>query len=382
MRSLRVFGQEQRYQHNFELASAKARQTSIQLERLDALVSPAIQIGYFAILIGVILASDLMGVSVAATLAAVALLYRLQPHLRELEGNFLEVAQLKAPTRNVLSMLDRSDKIYLGSGTRPFSGLRQEIRFESVCFTYSGAASRTLDDLSFTIPAGSVTALVGTSGAGKTTIVNLLLRLYRQESGSIMVDGVPLEQLSRKSWLSKIAAAGQDVDLIEGTVKDNLNLALTSADLQAMRAAAKTARILDLIDSLPEDFDSWIGQQGLKLSGGERQRVGLARAMLRDPDILVLDEATNALDGGVEHEIWAAIRRKLSGHTLLVITHRLETIMSADQIICIGSGRVLESGSPAELLSHPASILWTLTRDATSPNSAPDPCEKPRAAPA
>jgi ABC-type multidrug transport system fused ATPase/permease subunit len=177
--------------------------------------------------------------------------------------------------------------------------------------------------------------------------------------------------------LSKIAAAGQDVDLIEGTVKDNLNLALPGADLHAMRAAAKTARILDLIDSLPEDFDSWIGQQGLKLSGGERQRVGLARAMLRDPDILVLYEATNALDSGVEYEIWAAIRRKLAGRTLLVITHRLETIMSADQIICIGSGRVLEAGSPAELLSRPASILWTLTRDPTSPKSASDAYGRP-----
>jgi subfamily B ATP-binding cassette protein MsbA len=363
MRALRVFGQEQRYQQSFELASAEVRQTSIELERLDALVSPAVQIGYFAVLVGVILVSDPMGISVAGTLAAVALLYRLQPHLRELESNFLRAAQLKAPTRNVLSLLDRSDKTYLASGAMPFSGLSHEIRFEGVCFTYTGARSRSLDQISFTIPAGSVTALVGTSGAGKTTIVNLLLRLYRQESGSIIVDGIPLEELSRTSWLSRIAAAGQDVDLIEGTVQDNLNVALPDADLAAMRAAAKTASILNLIESIPEGFDGWIGQRGLKLSGGERQRIGLARAMLRDPDILILDEATNALDSGLEHEIWGAIREKLASRTLLVITHRLETIMSADQVICIGSGRVLESGSPVELRSRPASVFWKLLRD-------------------
>ena len=360
MRALRAFGQEQRYQHSFELASAEVRQTSIAFERLDALVSPVVQIGYLLLLVVIVLVSDPIGVSFAAALAFVALLYRLQPHVRELQSNLLRAAQLEAAARSIMSVLDRSDKTYLTSGLTSFGGLCREIRFDAVSFTYAGALSPSLNQISFAIPAGAVTALVGISGAGKTTIVNLLLRLYQQDFGSIAVDGVRLDEVSRTSWLSRIAAAGQDVELIEGTVQDNLLVAQPGADLAAMRAAAETAGILDLIESLPKGFDSWIGQQGLKLSGGQRQRFGLIRALLRDPDILILDEATNALDSGLESEIWGAIRQKLAGRTMLVITHRLEMVMSADQVIYIGSGRVLESGSPAELCSCPGSLVSRL----------------------
>jgi ABC-type multidrug transport system fused ATPase/permease subunit len=201
------------------------------------------------------------------------------------------------------------------------------------------------------------------SGSGKTTIVNLLLGLYRPDSGSILVDGIRLEKLSRKDWLSKITAAGQDVELIEGTVGDNLRVAQPDADLSAMRMAAETASILETIEDLPHGFDSWIGQQGLKLSGGQRQRLGLARALLRDPEILILDEATNALNSSLENDVLYAIRRKLYRRTLIIITHRLETAMSADQVICIGSGRVLESASPAKLRSRPSSVFWTLLKE-------------------
>jgi len=208
------------------------------------------------------------------------------------------------------------------------------------------------------------------SGAGETTIVNLLLRLYREDSGSILADDVCLEEFTRASWLSRIAAAGQDVELIEGTVRDNFRVASAEADLPAMRLAAKAAGILDVIEGLPQGFDSWIGQQGLRLSGGQRQRLGLARALLRDPDILILDEATSALDSALEHEIRGAIRQKLAGRTLLVITHRLEAIMSADQVICIGSGRVLDCGSPAELRSRSASAFWKVQSDVSDAREA------------
>jgi subfamily B ATP-binding cassette protein MsbA len=357
MRALRIFGQEQRYQRAFELASAEVRRASMAFERLNALVSPAVQIGYLALLAVIVLASDPMGVSFAATLAFVALLYRLQPHVHDLESNLLRAAQLEASARSVMGMLDRSDKTYLASTSTPFAGLHREIRFESVSFSYAGALSPSLDQISFRMSAGSVTALVGMSGTGKTTIVNLLLGLYRPDSGSIVVDGIRLDELNRTSWLSRIAAAGQDVELIEGTVLDNLRVASPEAGLPAIRSAARTARILDAIESLPQGFDSWIGQQGLKLSGGQRQRLGVARALLRNPDVLILDEATNALDSRLENEIWGAIRRELAGRTLLVITHRLETIMSADQVICIGSGRVLDCGSPAQLRSSSASAF-------------------------
>jgi ABC-type multidrug transport system fused ATPase/permease subunit len=369
MRALRTFAREALYQHRFETASAQVRRTSLKFERLYALAAPSVQLGYLLLLVAIVFVGGPLGVSFVGTLAFVALLYRFQPYMRELQGNLLSIAQLQASVASVLGMLDRSDKTYINSGSTPFCGLRSKIRFDAVSFTYAGAPLPSLDRVDFTVPAGSVTALVGMSGAGKTTIVNLLLGLYRPSAGAILVDGVPIDGIRRTDWLSRVSAAGQDIDLIEGTVGDNLRVAQTDADLAAMRRAAKTARILETIESLPDGFDSWIGQQGLKLSGGQRQRLGLARALLRDPDILILDEASNALNSGLEAEILNAIRRQLNGRTLIIITHRLETAMSADQVVCLASGRVVESGSPAELRARPESLFWTLI--------APDKQESP-----
>lgn len=348
MRALRAFAQEARYQREFETASAQVRQTSITFERLHALVSPAVQLGYLLLLVAIVFAGTPLGVSFAGTLTFLALLYRYQPYARELQSNLLSIAQLQASVASVMSVLDRSDKIYVTSGGKTFNGLQRELRVESVSFTYAGASSSSLDRISFIIPAGSVTALVGKSGAGKTTIVNLLLGLYRPDSGSILVDGVPLKELRSEDWLTKISIAGQDAELVEGTVKDNLRVAQPEADLEAMRDVGETARILETIENLPHGFDSWIGQHGLQLSGGQRQRLGIARALLRNPDILILDEATNALNNSLEQEILSSVRHRLAGRTLIIVTHRLETAMSADQVICIDAGHVVEYSSPAK----------------------------------
>jgi ABC-type multidrug transport system fused ATPase/permease subunit len=364
MRTLRAFSQEVRYQHAFERASAQVRRTSLAFERLYALVAPAVQLGYLLLLVAIVLVGQPLAVSFAATLAFAALLYRFQPYVRELQSNLLSIAQLQTSVAGVTGMLDRCDKSYITSGSARFCGLQSGIRFQNVTFAYAGASSPSLDQVSFTVPAGSVTALVGASGAGKTTIVNLLLGLYRPASGSILVDGIRLQELRREEWLSKIATAGQDVELVEGTVGDNLRVARPNADVSAMRVAAEIAGILETIEDLPDGFDSWIGEQGLQLSGGQRQRLGLARALLRDPDILILDEATSALNSTLEDDILRAIRHKLGGRTLLIITHRLETAMSADQVICIGSGQVLESASPTELRGRPSSAFWALLNDA------------------
>lgn len=364
MRALRAFGEEARYQKGFEIASAGVRETCIAFERLHALVSPAVHVGYLLLLVAIVFIGNPMGVTFVATLAFVALLYRFQPYVRELRSNLLLIAQLQTSVASVIGILDRSDKIYIRSGSSTFCGLKDEIRFERVSFTYAGAPAPSLDGVSFAIPAGSVTAFVGMSGAGKTTIVNLLLGLYQPNTGQILVDGIPLDELSRTNWLSKIASAGQDVELVEGTIGDNLRLAQPDADVSAMRAAANAVNMLETIENLSDGFDCWIGQQGLKLSGGQRQRLGLARALLRDPDILILDEATNSLNSSLESEIWAGIRRRMTGRTFVLITHRPETAMTADQVICIDSGRVIEVVSRTELQANPRSVSWTFLRDA------------------
>ena len=360
MRALRVFGFQQRYRQGFEAASASVRRTSVAFERLHAFVSPAIQAGYLLILVVIVEAGVFTDIPFMVVLTFIALLYRLQPNVRELQSNSIALVQLEPSLLSIIGMLDRRNKTYLTEGEAVFAGLKREIRFENVSFTYNGRPAPSVDRVSFSIPAGAVTAIVGPSGAGKTTIINLLLGLYRQDTGSILFDGVPIHEFSAASWFSKVAAAGQDLELIEGTVRDNLLIARPDAELGALRDATETALIADTIERLPDGFDSWIGQHGLQLSGGQRQRLGLARALLKRPDILILDEATSALSSAVEHQILHAIRKQHPYRTLVLVTHRLETAMLADQVICLAGGRVVETGSPSELRIRKGELLRLL----------------------
>ena len=282
--------------------------------------------------------AEARGISFATTLACVALLYRLQPHMRELEGHLIHLAQLEPEMRAVLGMLDQAGAAGPPAGGLPFAGMREGVRFAEVTFTHPGAARPALAGVSFSIPVGRTTAIVGESGAGKTTIVNLLLRLYAADAGAVLVDGVPLERLSRPDWLSRTAVAGQDVELIDGTVAENIRMARPEAGDAEVRAAAALAGALGFIEALPEGFESWIGQQGLNLSGGQRQRLGIARAVLRDPDLLILDEATNALDAALEDGIRARLRRAFAGRTLVLVTHREDVALTADHVVRLQGG--------------------------------------------
>jgi ABC-type multidrug transport system fused ATPase/permease subunit len=362
MRTIRAFGQESLHHRAFVESSAIARRNSLQLDRLYAVLNPVTEIGYLAILCFIIGAAGWLQASFATTLAAVALLYRLQPHVRELEGNLLYLAQIEPQLHSVRAMLDRRDKEYLPAGERPISRFGCEVRFDNVSFAYRGAREVALRNASFTIRAGATTALVGPSGAGKTTIVSLLLRLYAPNSGCISVDEVNLQELRRSEWLGMIAVSGQDIDLIEGTLQDNILMARAGASEAEVANAARIAGLNELIEALPDGYENWIGQQGLNLSGGQRQRLGLARAVLRDPQLLILDEAMSALDRGLESDIRAALNKHFAGRTVLLITHRLETVLSADHVICIDQGRVQEEGSPEDLLSNPAGALSRLLR--------------------
>lgn len=354
LRTIRAFAQEERYQSAFERHSAEARATSFALERLYALVNPATEIGYFALLCLIVAVAEMFAIPFATTLACVALLYRLQPHMRELEGHLLHLAQLEPEMRAVLAMLDDGGETASAPAPLPFRGLRDSVRFEDVTFTHAGALRPALTATSFAIPAGRITAIVGESGAGKTTIVNLLIRLYSPDSGRIMVDGVPLDRLARADWLTRLAVAGQDVELVEGTIAENIRMSRPEADEAELRAAAAAAGALGFIEAQPEGFASWIGQQGLNLSGGQRQRIGIARAVLRNPEVLILDEATNALDAGLEDEIRGNLRRLFAGRTLLLITHRMETAETADHVVLVRDGRIAASGRPASVLARRA----------------------------
>lgn len=351
LRTIRAYGQEELHQQRFTRSSAEARAISIALTRLSSLLQPLTEVGYLGMLCVIIAGSSVWGGNFAITLAAVALLYRLQPHAHGVENNLLHIAQIEPQLRSLRMMLEKGDKEYATSGDRPLHALERGIRFDRVTFKYEGAAAPVLQDVTFAIPAGVTTAIVGASGAGKTTIINLLLGLYRPSSGMICVDDVPMDALRRSDWLRLLAVAGQDVDLIEGTVIDNIRMANEAATVEEVVAASRTAGVSEFIETLPEGYDTWIGQQGLRFSGGQRQRLGLARALLRNPTFLMLDEAMSELDRGLENRIKRAIEDRFWGKTILLVTHRLDTVLDADHIVCIENGRVAAEGSPRDLLA-------------------------------
>ena len=215
---------------------------------------------------------------------------------------------------------------------------RREFSFDNVSFIYPEADSITLSPISFELPCGRTTAIVGPSGAGKTTIVNLMLKLLEPSTGSIIVDGINLNRISRVSWLQQIAVSGQDMELIDGSIIDNVRLARPEASEADVAEALATVGIEEFVHTLPQKCHTQIGERGLRISGGQRQRIALARALICRPQILVLDEATNALGVESQEHIFARIREWSSDVTIILIDHRPEMLDSADHVVVLGNG--------------------------------------------
>ena len=223
-----------------------------------------------------------------------------------------------------------------------------ELVFKNVSFAYE-EDQPVLKDVSFTQQPGSKIALVGESGEGKTTITNLMLRLYDPQSGAITIDGNDTSTVTQKSLRQNIAVVFQEATLFSGTVKENIAYGRPGAALKDIRAAAKAANALSFIEKLPQGLDTLVGERGMKLSGGQKQRIAIARALLKNAPILILDEATSSLDSKSENEVQEALEKLMKGRTTLIIAHRLSTIAGVDQIITLKKGKVDEVGTPAEL---------------------------------
>ena len=357
MRTIRAFGQEETHQKRFDLSSAAARDVDIKGMQLTLLLDPLTEVGYLVIVGIIIVGSQSFGISFATALTCVALLYRLQPHVRELEGVRLKLLQLEPQLHSVRSILEEEVNDREASGGVAIQAIKRGIRFEGVTFSYREGGPPALDQVSFEIPAGVTTALVGASGSGKTTVVNLLLRLYVPDSGVTYVDDTPLEEVNRTDWLKLIAVAGQDVDLIDGSVLDNIKMADIRASDEAIATALEIVGISELMESLPDGYNTWVGPQGLRFSGGQRQRIGLARAALHNPKFLILDEAMNAMDLALEKRVRRAIDIHFAGCTILLITHRLETVLNSEHVIWIDDGRIVAEGKPGEMLLDNESAL-------------------------
>lgn len=278
--------------------------------------------------------------------AALGLLGPLR-HLAALNG---PVARMMAAGESVFAMIDSEAEVETGS--RTLERARGDVCFDGVTFRYPGAAAAAVESLTLNVRAGEMVALVGPSGAGKTTLINLLPRFIEPTDGRILLDGVPLRDVTRGSLRAQMALVSQDVMLFDDSIAANISFGATrgASDAQ-IRAAAEAAFLMPWIDSLPEGLGTRIGENAVKLSGGQRQRLSIARALLKDAPILLLDEATSALDSDSERYIQASLERLMKGRTTFVVAHRLSTIERADRIVVMEGGRIVEQGSHAHLLA-------------------------------
>ncbi|HEV7754015.1 MAG TPA: ABC transporter ATP-binding protein [Baekduia sp.] len=230
--------------------------------------------------------------------------------------------------------------------------VRGEVRFEDVTFGYDDEVAPTLDGIDLDVSPGSFTAIVGETGSGKTTLAYLAARLYDVRSGRVTIDGVDVRDASFASLARTVGLVSQDTYLFHATVRENLRFARPDATDDELEAAARAAQIHDLISSLPEGYDTVVGERGYRFSGGEKQRIAIARVVLRNPPVLVLDEATSALDTETERAVQDALDRLAAGRTTIAIAHRLSTIRDADQIVVLDGGRLVERGTHEELLER------------------------------
>jgi ATP-binding cassette, subfamily B, bacterial MsbA len=279
-----------------------------------------------------------------------ALLLAYQP-LKSLANLNASLQEGLAAAHRIFQVLDVEPTIRDMPGAQPLRVAGGEICFDQVRFGYSPGAV-ALDGVSLTVPAGRTVALVGASGAGKSTILNLIPRFFEIEDGSIAIDGQDIHSVTLSSLRGAIAIVAQEVTLFDDTLRANIAYGRFGAPMHDIEAAARAAGIDGFIRELPDGYDTQVGEHGVRLSGGQRQRIAIARAMLKDAPILLLDEATSALDSESERQVQTALRTLIRGRTTLVIAHRLSTVQGADLIHVVDRGRIVESGRHAELLAR------------------------------
>ena len=294
-------------------------------------------------------------VGVGAVAAATAMAFRLNGISHWVMWEMATLFEHIGTVQDGIATLSKAKAVVDKPGAQPLRVPRGEVRFEQVVFAYGGAR-KIVDGLSFTITPGQKIGLVGRSGAGKSTVVNLLLRLYDLEGGRILIDGQDIAGVTQESLRRHVGMVTQDISLLHRSVRDNIVYGRPDATDAEMLRAAERAEAHDFIGGLSDAkgrhaYDAHVGERGVKLSGGQRQRVAIARVMLKDAPILLLDEATSALDSEVEAAIQQSLYRLMEGKTVVAIAHRLSTIMAMDRLIVMDQGRIVETGSHAELLA-------------------------------
>ena len=281
----------------------------------------------------------------------ILILFSVLGPIRNLSNVSVELQKGFASADRVFDVLDTPISIRSKPGAVKISELNDKISFNDVCFNYDGTDS-VIKNISFKIKKGTVTALVGSSGAGKSTVADLIPRFYDVVDGSVSIDGVNVKDIEIRSLRQMMGIVSQETILFNDTIGSNIKYGLQNVSEERMKNAAKNANALDFINEQPEGFNTVIGEKGVRLSGGQRQRIAIARGILKNPPILILDEATSSLDTESEHLVQIAIDNLMAERTVLVIAHRLATVENADNILVMDNGKIVASGTHQELLSQ------------------------------
>ncbi|AFZ23965.1 ABC-type multidrug transport system, ATPase and permease component [Cylindrospermum stagnale PCC 7417] len=346
-----------------EVESDAYRQSNAKAITLSAAFVPLIRmlilVGFTALLLYGGMAAVAGKMSVGAYSVLVFLIQRLLWPLTRLGETFDQYQRAMASTNRVMDLLDTPIAIDAGNIDLPVDLVRGAVEFQNVTFAYNERLA-VVKNLSLDIPAGNTIAIVGSTGSGKSTLVKLLLRFYEVQTGKITLDGVDLQKLNLRDLRRCIGLVSQDVFLFHGTVADNIAYGSFEATEPEVIMAAKVAEAHDFISRLPQGYETIVGERGQKLSGGQRQRIAIARAVLKDPPILILDEATSAVDNETEAAIQRSLERITANRTTIAIAHRLSTIRNADCIYVIEHGELVESGTHEQLLEKNSiySSLW------------------------
>lgn len=355
IKQLTVFGVKERWLRRFHDASRAYGRAFVKNMTLQSLTGPLVETAAMTMIFGSVLVLKwLTPAQITANLPMMAgfamAAVKLLPSFTQISVARMEFISNMPDMEAVHSVRDIPLGPAPGHGRR-FASLSQSIRFSDVHFNYPGR-EELLRAVNLDIPKHKTVAIVGESGSGKTTLLNLLLGLYQPGRGRLTVDGADLQELDLGDWLAKIAVVTQDTFIYHATVSDNIVFGRTGYSAADIAKAAKIAQAHDFISSLPQGYETPVGERGMKLSGGQQQRLAIARAVLGNPDILICDEATSALDTESENAVQSAIAAASEGRTVILVSHRLSTLSNADLIAVIHEGRIVEQGTPKELLKH------------------------------
>jgi subfamily B ATP-binding cassette protein MsbA len=341
IRAIRIFGQAERELERFAEASEGVRRALFRTMRLTVSVVPLVEVLISILFVAILLAAYFLGDSIPKLTAFLVLLARAQPQAHTISRSRMEFASRLASVDRVNWLLGQQARPVAGS--RAIARIDKPIRFDGVSYEYPDGTTG-LQHVNVTIRPGVATALVGASGAGKSSFVDLIARLAEPRSGTIYHGDEPIGSFDAESWRSHVAIAGQNVELVDATIAENIAYGVPGASRSEIEEAARAAGASSFIESLRDGYATQLGFAGLKLSGGERQRISLARALLRRPDLLILDEATSAVDALAEQEIMELLASKRWFRGALVISHRRSTLALCEDGIVLDSGRLVEAG--------------------------------------